>query len=1205
MTLPTNADVLLSESHGPPLPSHIPSLRHLLSRPASQRPTSLALVCMHQPATHIPITFPPSTLLSPTFSTPNDTKYLRWSHSQLHYAAGLLARNLRARGVERGMPIAVLLGNGVEWMVAFFAAVRLKCAFVPLNPKCVGNANEAAYMLKLSGAKVLIVGDDGVALRLEESLADSIGGMVLRVVAEDSSGERRKPDGWVGFGELFDESVTEEEQGEEDEKREAEEDEVAMMPFTSGTTSLPKAALHTSTSLSASILSLASAIPFTSSSKNCCHMPLFHIGGIIFGVGFIAAGGATIIPSASFSASASLRAVEEEGCTDLPSVPSIVSLMAAEEKVGEVDLSSLKVVELGATTILEEHRVLVGKALRCAVVTNGYAATEGVPISLGRFSTRSGEGGKIHTGTVCPGARVRICDVESGKVVQRGVAGEIHFGGEMCIKGYVGGTSAESFYKDEVGEGWFKSGDQGVMREDGTLEVVGRYKDLIIRGGENIAPAAIEAGMDVKLGISAQVVGVKSEEAGEVPVAVLTKTDPNVSLADIRKTLIAELGTAFVPENIYSLEDLGLKDYPRTSSGKVRKIDLKKIVQKYEDSINTQPSSTPNDSAVGSPIRTSPHITETDLIALWRKLLGVQVSRDSSIHDFADSLTIMRFRNRIKQDFGLDITSEALLSADTIASQAALLSSLSTSLSPPSPIWQPTRSGPPTVDDISLTLGSPSVYDQIRQSVSTALSPLGFTWQDDVESILPSWDLGYEVFGSVAGTAKVNHRMAVTTKFADTDQLYSALCKAVEMHAMQRSFELVGPKGEPTMRVVVRANEKWFRYFSSGMEVLEVENPEELVRLLNDGTHFAEVESPFPSFLVRLARVKSTGTAGLIWALQHSAFDGLSLSTFLDDLDALLQPGHLPSSSLPPHIPYKPWADMYYLHRTSLAATRSVQRQVVRLSTLPTLRSSLLPPTPPTTTSTPATHRRTYIAPKFSTLLPHLSSLRKEHGIPPFILVKAALSIFLARKTGTSTAVFSQNENGRSWPFVEEWQQALLPNCMDLAGPTLERTVQIIPVPFSYSSSSSSTTTTTVLDFLLSLKRKQDEEAPDVHAPWNLVRQALRGGEEARGIFDTAAMSTCLNFLPVRTLNGEMVFENLQYHETRANCETAWLVNCWVEEGRDGGDQARLWTQSLADEGVVGREEVGEWSRQVAGLVAWLGERGNWGRGFGGGEERA
>ncbi|KJY02337.1 AMP-binding enzyme family protein [Zymoseptoria brevis] len=1074
---------------------------------------------MHQPSTHIPITFPTSTHLHHD-EIKQGAKYLRWSHAQLHYAAELFARNLSARGVKRGMPMAVLLGNGVEWMVACLSAVRLGCAFVPLNPKCVGNAKEAAHMLGLSGARVVIAGDAEVAGKFEGAVGEEVmGPMVLRIVVGGGW------DGWVEFGDLFDEEV----ERLVDVELEMEGEDVAMMPFTSGTTSLPKAAIHTSTSLSASILSLASVIPFTASSKNGCHMPLFHIGGIIFGVGFMAAGGATIIPSASFSASASLRAVEEEGCTDLPSVPSIVSLMAAEEKVGEVDLSSLKVVELGATTILEEHRALVGKALRCGVCTNGYAATEGVPISLGRFSTRSGEeGGKIHTGKVCPGARVRICDVESGEVVQRGIAGEIHFGGEMCIKGYVGGTSAESFYEDEVEGRWFKSGDQGVMREDGTLEVVGRYKDLIVRGGENIAPAAIEAVMDVKLGISAQVVGVKSEEAGEVPVAVLTKMDPNVSLADIRKTLIAELGTAFVPENMYSLEDLGLKDYPRTSSGKVRKIDLKDIVPKDEDSINTQPSSTPNDGAVASPIPTFPRITETKLIALWRKLLGVQVSRDSSIHDFADSLTTMRFRHRIKQDFGLDMTSENLFSADTIAAQAALLSSLSTSPSSPSPTWQqPTRSGPPTVDDISLTLGSPSVYDQIRQSVSTALFPLGFTWQDDVESILPSWDLGYEVFGSVAGTAQVNHRMAVTTKFADTDQLYSALCKAVEMHAMQRSFELVGPSGEPTMRVVVSANEKWFRYFSHGMEVLEVDDPEELVRLLNDGTHFAEVDSPFPSFLVRLARVKSTGTAGLIWALQHSAFDGLSLSTFLDDLDALLQPGHLPSSSLPPHIPYKPWADMYYLHRTSLAATRSVQRQVARLSTLPILRSSLFPPTPPTT-STPATHRRTYIAPKFSTSLPHLSSLRREHGIPPFILVKAALSIFLARKSGTSTAVFSQNQNGRSWPFVEEWQQPLLPNCMDLAGPTLERTVQIIPVPFfSSSSPSSSSSITTVLDFLLGLKRKQDEEAPDIHAPWNLVRQALRGGEEARRLFDTAAMSTCLNFLPVRTLNGEMVFENL------------------------------------------------------------------------------
>lgn len=276
---------------------------------------------------------------------------------------------------------------------------------------------------------------------------------------------------------------------------------------------------------------------------------------------------------------------------------------------------------------------------------------------------------------------------------------------------------------------------------------------------------------------------------------------------------------------------------------------------------------------------------------------------------------------------------------------------------------------------------------------------------------------------------------------------------------------------------------------------------------------------------------------------------------------------------------------MYYLHRSSLSATRSVTRQIRRLRPLLSYASSLFPPPPTTPTPTKlaeATQRKTFVAPMLFAPLPHLSSLRTTHDIPPFILIKAALALFLARKTNTGTALFSQNENGRSWPFVEEWTQALLPNCMDLAGPTLERTVQIVPIPASIS----------VLSFMRSLKATHDAEAPDVHAPWNLVRAGL-GNDSDRGIFDAAAMSTCLNYLPVRTRDGKVVFEGLTYHEMRANCETAWLFNCGVE---GEGESTRMWTQILADEEVVSREEAVQWAEEVIEIVTWMGRGENWDR---------
>lgn len=317
-----------------------------------------------------------------------------------------------------------------------------------------------------------------------------------------------------------------------------------------------------------------------------------------------------------------------------------------------------------------------------------------------------------------------------------------------------------------------------------------------------------------------------------------------------------------MPEKIYDLKVLGLQDYPRTSTGKVRKVDLKALVQAHEDeqeALEELNNPGKNDNM------------EAKLSRIWHKIIGIDakaVAPDTPISEFADSLTIMRFRNRIKRELVLDITIEQLLEAGTIKAQATMLASMKNS---PSPVLDLNvhRPGPPGTDDIAITVGNPSVTLDIQKQVSEAIEPHGFTWEEDVEDILPSWDLGYEVFGSVAGIAKVNHRMIYSMNNASVDEVHAALRVVLKQHAMQRSFELRGLNGEPTMRVIMRANEKWLRY--SIEDIPEVKDPDELVSLVQDGNYFSEVEHPYPSFLVRIAHIKSTGSAGLIWALQHSA----------------------------------------------------------------------------------------------------------------------------------------------------------------------------------------------------------------------------------------------------------------------------------------------------------------------------------------------
>lgn len=177
----------------------------------------------------------------------------------------------------------------------------------------------------------------------------------------------------------------------------------------------------------------------------------------------------------------------------------MVQALANHADLKYTDTTSLRNVDMGATTILPEHLKQVHTALKCPSASNVYGATEAIPITVGFFDSSAAE--TVNAGSVCPGARIRICAPDSRIPTKRGQPGELHLGGWMTIKCYLENASSESFYGDEYGQ-WFISGDQGIMADDGTITISGRYKDLITRGGENIAPAAIEAVLDTKLGVT-------------------------------------------------------------------------------------------------------------------------------------------------------------------------------------------------------------------------------------------------------------------------------------------------------------------------------------------------------------------------------------------------------------------------------------------------------------------------------------------------------------------------------------------------------------------------------------------------------------------------------------------------------------------------------------------------------------------------------
>lgn len=262
--------------------------------------------------------------------------------------------------------------------------------------------------------------------------------------------------------------------------------------------------------------------------------------------------------------------------------------------------------------------------------------------------------------------------------------------------------------------------------------------DRIIRGGENISPVAVEAVLSKNPLINPlapQIVGKSDEIAGEVPVAVIKgKATPSIRSA-IQSEIVKHMGALYVPQDVISIEDLGLADYPRTVSNKVQKVKLAALVNKYlseEDSINVHGAK--DEQQLAEEIRT-----------IWARAVGLdpsQIRLDASFSEFADSITMMRVRDRIQRQTGKALSLAAMTAAGTIANQVKILQAME----PPEIKNQESRArrrgrlGPPEVDDMVHLTEDPDLFPPTQDVVSKMLAEHGLTWHQ-VDDIIPAYDL--------------------------------------------------------------------------------------------------------------------------------------------------------------------------------------------------------------------------------------------------------------------------------------------------------------------------------------------------------------------------------------------------------------------------------------------------------------------------------
>ena len=469
----SNTSIKRSEGEGIPCPAQPPVWQRLCNS-AVTCSEMLALASLHQSPTLYGIA-----------AEATNSGYLRWSYNDLNFAVNTLAGRLQKLGARPGQPVTTFLYNGAEFVMAFWAAHRLGCPFVPLNPRSLLNVDEVSHMLRVARTSIVLVQDNDLAAKFDATPKETDLLQAKIVVSETA------PDpSWVTLVSIMEDiGISQLNNGE------TLKNEIVTVLFTSGTTSLPKGVPHTDTTLNAFCENLSLG-ETSEESAFVSVLPNNHAMGYFFTLHFMMHGAAVVYPSPNFEAVAMVKALEQEICTHTALVPiTLYALLEILRVQGNHLKSSLVEICLSGSSVTPDHMRQAVFELGSKKVSTGFGMTEGSPIWSAPVQDPEDlvNGDLTIAGPPAPGARIRICDPESRIPIPRGERGEIHQTGPGLVKTYLGASvGQEHFYADGEDRTWFVTGDEGVMLPDGRVSITGRYKDMINRGGENIAPSSIE-----------------------------------------------------------------------------------------------------------------------------------------------------------------------------------------------------------------------------------------------------------------------------------------------------------------------------------------------------------------------------------------------------------------------------------------------------------------------------------------------------------------------------------------------------------------------------------------------------------------------------------------------------------------------------------------------------------------------------------------
>jgi fatty-acyl-CoA synthase len=484
----------------------------------------------------------------------------RYTYAEVDAAVDELARGLCAKGIAKGDRVGIWAPNCAEWYLVQYATARIGAILVNINPAY--RTSELEYVLRQAGVGTLIsapafktsdyramideVRPDLDALRDVLFIGEPTWDALLAAGASVSSQEVAERSAQLSF------------------------DDPINIQYTSGTTGFPKGATLSHHNILNNGYFVGEGMAYTEADRICVPVPFYHCFGMVMGnLGATSHGACVVIPAPAFDPAATLTAVQAERCTSLYGVPTMFIAELALPDFPTYDLTSLRTGCMAGSPCPVEVMKRVIAEMHMEEVTICYGMTETSPVSTQTGKDDSLERRTSTVGRVHPHVEVMVVDPETDLPVPCGQPGE------LCTRGYsvmIGYWDEPEKTADVLRRGWMHTGDLATMDDEGYVNIVGRIKDMVIRGGENVYPREVEEFLYTHPDIvEAQVIGVQDEKYGEELMAwVRLREGATLDADSLREFCTGKLAHYKIPRYLHIVDA-----FPMTVTGKVRKVEMR------------------------------------------------------------------------------------------------------------------------------------------------------------------------------------------------------------------------------------------------------------------------------------------------------------------------------------------------------------------------------------------------------------------------------------------------------------------------------------------------------------------------------------------------------------------------------------------------------------------------------------------------------